>query len=72
MRGLRQQIKEGDLVLMHNTRIQKSWDKKLDSNWLGPYRVREVSDVGFYRLTELDGTNLEESVAGNRLKKFFS
>ena len=72
MRALHQQIREGDLVLMHNTRIQKSWDKKLDNNWLGPYRVREVSGVGFYRLMELDGSVLRESVAGNRLKKFFS
>ena len=31
-----------------------------------------MSDVGFYRLTELDGTSLEESVTGNCLKKFFS
>ena len=39
---------------------------------MGPYRVREVSPAGFYRLAELDGSELQESVAGNRIKKFFS
>ena len=72
MRGLHQRIQEGDLVLLHNTRIQKSWDKKVDNNWFGPYRVREGSEIGFYRLNELDGTELKESVTGNRVKKFFS
>jgi hypothetical protein len=62
----------GDLVLLHNTSIQKSWDKKMDDNWLGPYRVRETNEMGYYRLAELDGTQLKESFAGNRLKKFFS
>lgn len=33
MRPLHQKIGVRDLVLMQNTRIQKSWDKKLDSNW---------------------------------------
>ena len=61
----------GDLVLLHNTRIQKAWDKKLDSTWLGPYKGREKLESGYYRLAELDGANLAESVAGNRLKRFF-
>ena len=72
LRMLHQQINVGDLVLLPNTRSQTSWDKKVDNNWLGPYRVREVSPAGFYRLTELDGSELQESVAGNRIKEFFS
>ena len=48
MRTLHQKISMRDLVLLHNTWIQKSWDKKLDSNWLGPYRVREMSESGYY------------------------
>ena len=71
MRTLHQKIEVGDLVLLHNTRIRKSWDKKLDSNWLGPYTVHEISESGYYRLAELDSANLTEFVAGNRLKKFF-
>jgi len=71
LRAANQQINIGDLLLLHNTRIQKSWDKKVDNNWWGPYRVREVSSAGFYRLAELDGTELAESFAGNRIKKFF-
>jgi len=67
-----QQIKIGDLVLLHNTSIQKSHNKKLEDNWFGPYRVREVTDSGYYRIEELDGTILTESIAGNRLKRFFT
>ena len=72
MRPLNRKIEVGDLVLVHNTRIQKSWDKKLDDNWFGPYRVREVTESSYYRLAELDGVELRESVAGNRLKLFFA
>ena len=37
LRAANQLINIGDLVLLHNTRIQKSWDKKVDNNWWGPY-----------------------------------
>ena len=61
----------GDLVLLHNSSIEKSHNVKLDDRWLGPYRIRDVRDNGSYLLTELDGTELRGSVAGNRLKRFF-
>lgn len=31
-----------------------------------------MSDSGYYRLEELDGTHLKASFAGNRLKSFFT
>lgn len=38
-----------------------------------PYRIREVpEDSTYYRLAELDSTPLTPSVAGDRLKKFFT
>jgi len=61
----------GDMVLLHNSAIEKSHDVKLDNRWLGPYRVRKARKNGSYLLAELDGTELLESVAGNRLKRFF-
>jgi len=61
----------GDLVMLHNSSIEKSRNKKLDIRWLGPYRIREVKDNGFYVLAELDGAELRDSVAGNRLPRFF-
>jgi hypothetical protein len=72
LRTARQQLQVGDLVLLHNTAIETSHNVKLEDQWRGPYRIREVSDTGFYRLEELEGTHLRESFAGNRLKKFFS
>jgi len=74
-RGERTQLQVGDLVLIHNTksRFSRSRKKKLDDNWRGPYRVRKIpEDSTYYMLEELDGTRLAVSIAGNRLKKFFS
>ena len=41
-------------------------------NWFGPYRIWEASPAGYYRLEELDGTQAAQSIAGNRLKHFFT
>ena len=74
-RGEQQQLHVGDLVLLHNTKKVKTYSSKskLDDNWFGPYRIREIpEDSTFYCLEELDGTHLTQSFAGNRLKKFFS
>ena len=60
---------------MHSTKSQhsRSWNEKLNNNWHGPYRVREVpKNSTFYVLEELDGTQLAVLVAGNWVKKFFS
>ena len=72
LRTAGQQLGVGDLVLLHNTAIQTSHNVKLEDQWFGPYRIREVSELGFYRLDELDGVELQESFAGNRLKRFFA
>jgi hypothetical protein len=68
----KERLKIGDLVLLHNTSIQKSHNVKLEDQWFGLYHIREARSSGFYRLDELDGTELRESFAANRLKKFFS
>jgi len=72
LRSAKQQLRVGDLVLLHNTSIETSHNVKLEDQWRGPYKIREVSETGYYRLEELDGTHLAESYAGNRLKRFFS
>ena len=71
LRTASETLSVGDLVLLHNSSIVKSHNIKLLDCWLGPYRIREVSDAGFYRLEELDGVHLTESFAGNRLKRFY-
>ena len=70
-----QQLRVGDLVLLFNQQKER-WRAgrkfKLVDNWFGPYRIWEASPAGYYRLKELDGTQSAQSVAGNRLKRFFT
>ena len=75
LHGENVQLHLGDLVLLHNTerRFSRSRQGKLDSNWRGPYRIREIpKNSTYYLLEELDGTPLAAMITGNRLKKFFS
>jgi hypothetical protein len=72
-----QQLQVGDLVLLHNSYKYKTGKpprvSKLDDRWLGPYPIREITENStFYYLEELDGTPYTPSIAGNRLRKFFS
>jgi hypothetical protein len=73
LRPNKHQLSLGDLVLLFNSAKENSRERKgkLADNWFGPYRVREVSESGYYKLAELDGTEFRESFAGNRLMKFF-
>ena len=63
-------MKVGDLVLVYKTAITRMTEYKFDNKWYGPYRIREVGETGYYRLAEVDGVELKESYAGNRLKSF--
>ena len=72
LRTTTQELHIGDLVLLHNTVLQHSHFSKLDDEWRGPYRIREIPENStFYCLEELDGVPLAASFAGNRLKCFF-
>ena len=65
-------LKVGDMVLLHNTVLDKQWSIKLDNRWMGPYLIRVARlDLGTYLLDELDGTELSGVYAGDRLKKLF-
>ncbi|RAQ98663.1 putative gag-pol poly protein [Stemphylium lycopersici] len=69
----REEIARGDLVLLWNSvrEIDMSRDRKLDTRWLGPYRVHEARpDRGTYRLEDLDGTVFPHTTPGRRLKLF--
>jgi hypothetical protein len=35
----------GDLVLLHNTQLDKHWSDKLANRWRGPYRINDISAV---------------------------
>src|SRR5436190_6752153 len=61
--------KKGDLVLLHNSKLETSHSKKLKFRWTGPYRVKEVvNEKGTYWLEGMDGTQLKLPTHGNRLK----
>ena len=69
------QLQVGDLMLRHSTksRFSRSRQRKLDDNWNGPFRIQEIPENSiYYVLEELDDTSLAVTIAGNRLKKFFS
>ena len=65
--------KKGDLVLLHDSRYKEdnSASRKLSFWWLGPYRVVEANTKkGNYRLAELDGSEMEGTITGRRLKPY--
>jgi hypothetical protein len=65
----------GDLVLLHNSRWKEdnSASRKLGFWWLGPYRVISTNHrKGNYTLQELDGTIMQGTVPGRRLKPYYS
>ena len=70
-----QQLRVGDLVLRYKSQLQNSRARsaKLDDRWTGPYRIIEVApDSTYYRLEEIDEIPLADSIAGNRLKRYFT
>ena len=67
-------LENGGLVLLHDTGRFRSREvtNKLGYKWLGPYQISEANSLkGNYILSELDGTLLSGTIAGNRLKNFF-
>lgn len=73
-RVLQESLSPDDMVLLHNTikEADLSRNNTLRFRWLGPYRIHEARNNGSYLIKELDGTVCTESVAGNRLKRFFA
>lgn len=61
----------GDLVLLHNTKLEYQFSHKLDFRWIGPYQITGlVRDKKTYFIEKLDGARLQETYTGNRLKFF--
>ena len=68
----RSQYKVGELVLVRNTAIEMSHDRKHKPRYLGPYIVRKVTSGGNYMLSELDGAPLHYTYAAFRLLPYIT
>jgi hypothetical protein len=65
-------FQHGSLVLMRNTQIEKSLNKKMCARYIGPLIVVSRNYGGAYILAELDGTVLHRPVAAFRLLPYFA
>ena len=61
-------IKEGDLVLRYNSKLDKTFQKKFQVKWEGPFKVVSCFANGTYQLADLDDTLHASRVNGLRLK----
>ena len=65
-------FKRGNLVLMCNTKIEKSLNRKMRPRYLGPLIIVSRNYGGAYILSELDGTVLHRPVAAFRVIPYFA
>ena len=44
--------------------------QKLQPKWQGPFQIKTALEKGFYKLEDLNGTEMRGTLHGNRLKRF--
>jgi len=65
-------FKRGDLVLIHNTVIEKALNRKMWPQYLGPLVVVSHNFGGTYIISELDGSVLHHPIAAFRVIPYFT
>ena len=73
--GDNHELRGGDLVFLHDTKLDTSRSHKESNRWSEPYRLADATrkeDRGTCRLAELDGTMLEGYFSGDRVKRFIA
>jgi hypothetical protein len=65
-------FQHGSLVLIQNTQIKKSLNKKMHARYIGPLIVVSRNYGSAYILAELDGTVLHHPIAAFRLLPYFA
>ena len=63
---------EGALVLLRNSQIEKSMNRKTRPRYLGPYQVVRRTKGGSYILRQLDGAVFRQGVAAFRLVPYYT
>jgi transposase InsO family protein len=62
----------GELVLVRNTEVELSLNRKHQPRYLGPFEVEERTQKGNYKLKELDGTKLKIKYAAFRVLPYIT
>ena len=64
------EIREGDLVLWYDSRLDFTFKTRFVTKWKGPFHVKKKFTNGSYQLEDLDGVMQNNRVNGLWLKKY--
>ncbi len=68
----RDEYKSGELVLVRNSAIELSHNRKHQPRYLGPYEIDQKASPKSYALKDLDGTPFRQRIATFRLLPYIS